>query len=318
RELAGSTVELAGVVADATADRIMRGDVALAVERACTQTVELLTRATGHSDDITLLAAQLTAPPAALELTLPASEESLATARTAVDGWLATIPADSADADAVRHAVVELVTNAAEHAYVDSAERHTCTVTAGLADDGTLSISVSDQGRWRTPRPSADRGLGLQMVEQLMDTVRLDHDEHGTTAGADLRLTRPARLITTGSAAPPARGTQADPLLVLEQPAAPSPRIRVDGPVDAATTPFVRKEILTAGSTGARTLTVDLTGVTHLASSGVAALHRLVALHRANGSELRLLAPPGSNADSILSLVELDHHTTDPDHPGTD
>lgn len=53
----------------------------------------------------------------------------------------------------------------------------------------------------------------------------------------------------------------------------------------------VERGVRTARSTGARTLTVDLTGVTHLASVGVAALYRLAALHRDNGTELRLYAP---------------------------
>ncbi|MFD5826272.1 SpoIIE family protein phosphatase [Lentzea sp. NPDC060358] len=320
RSLAESTVELAQVAADATADRIMRGGSALAVERACTQTVEVLTRATGHSDDITLLAAQLTAAPAALDVVLTADEQALRTARVTLDDWLAGIPAGADDRDAVRHAVVELITNATEHAYVDSAGQHTCTLTASLAGNGSLSVRVTDRGRWRSPAPSTDRGLGLQMVEHLMDSLRIDHDEHGTTAETVRRLTRPAKLITAGNGASGTAGkrAQSDPLLVLDQPSAPTPRIRLDGPVDAATTSVVNKEILTAGSTGARSLTVDLTGVTHLASSGVAALHRLVALHRANGTELRLLAPPGSNAGMVLSLVELDHHTADPDYPEVD
>ncbi|WP_290052583.1 PAS domain-containing protein [Amycolatopsis solani] len=36
-----------------------------------------------------------------------------------------------------------------------------------------------------------------------------------------------------------------------------------------------------------------------------------------NGTELRLLAPRGTTADMVLSLVELDHLTNDPDYPET-
>lgn len=69
------------------------------------------------------------------------------------------------------------------------------------------------------------------------------------------------------------------------------------------------------GSAGTRQLTVDLTGVSHLASAGVAALHRAGAAHEANGTSLRLYAPVASTADTILTLVELDHLTRDP-HTG--
>ncbi|GGN96409.1 hypothetical protein GCM10010112_87630 [Actinoplanes lobatus] len=35
--------------------------------------------------------------------------------------------------------------------------------------------------------------------------------------------------------------------------------------------------------------------------------------HRDNDTHLRLYAPAGTPADTILSLVTLDHHTRDPD-----
>ncbi|WP_410594255.1 SpoIIE family protein phosphatase [Amycolatopsis sp. lyj-23] len=322
RPLGESTAELAYVAADAAADRIMPGDVGSAAERVCTQTVELLTRATGHADDITVLAAQRVPPRTALELTVVADARSLEPVRVAVDGWLAEARVAAGDGDAVRHAVVELVTNAADHAYLGAAVRtagtHPVTVTAELTTAGWVRLRVADRGRWREPRPSRERGLGLRMVETLMDTVRIAHDEHGTTVTAGLRLTRPARLLTAGQGAPrpaPAAGKQSDPLLVLEQPGTATPRIRVDGPIDEATAATVYQEVLTAGSTGARSLTVDLTGLTHLASAGVATLHRLAAVHRENGTELVLYAPPGTPADMVLSLVQLAHLRTDPDYP---
>ncbi len=50
---------------------------------------------------------------------------------------------------------------------------------------------------------------------------------------------------------------------------------------------------------------MDLTHVTHLASAGVAVLHRLASLHRGNGTELRLFALAGSPAAVIMTLVQL-------------
>lgn len=74
----------------------------------------------------------------------------------------------------------------------------------------------------------------------------------------------------------------------------------------------------TAGATGTRALTVDLTGVTHLASVGVAVLHRLAAMHRDNGTPLRLYAATATPADMVMTLVELPHDIQDPDGPGDD
>lgn len=119
--------------------------------------------------------------------------------------------------------------------------------------------------------------------------------------------------LTSRRAAGPS--AQAEPLLVLEQPSAPRPRIRVDGPIDAGTVGEFDRITRIAGVTGTRSLTVDLTGVTHLASAGVAALHRILALHADNGTTLRLYAPTGTPADMVLALVRITHETRDPDEP---
>ena len=88
-----------------------------AAERVCQLTVELLTR-TGHADDITALAAQWLADPVpALHLALPSERPSLTTARDAFAGWLSRLDAAADDADALHLAMVEVFTNAIEHAY---------------------------------------------------------------------------------------------------------------------------------------------------------------------------------------------------------
>jgi serine phosphatase RsbU (regulator of sigma subunit) len=62
RTPAAATVELARTAADTAAGRALRTEETSAVERVCTQTLELLTRATGHTDDVSLLAAQRREP----------------------------------------------------------------------------------------------------------------------------------------------------------------------------------------------------------------------------------------------------------------
>jgi anti-anti-sigma factor len=313
RDLSASTVELARVAADVAAGRVFRGDSPSPVDRLATQTLELLTRETGHTDDITLLAAQRTDPPDGYATRTAADTAMLGDLRDGLGGWLASIGVSGEDVGAVQHAVTELVTNVAQHAYIDSAVSPVVTVTAALTPSGRLRAEVRDQGRWRPPTPSPDRGLGLAMASKLVDVLELSHDDSGTTAILDHELSRTARLLRaaelTSAAAPPA---PAEPFLILDQPSAPSPRIRIDGPVDAHTAPQMDNAIRTAGAIGTRDLIVDLTGVTHLASGGVAVLHQLTRLGAANGGRLRLYAPPGTTADIIMTLVDLAHETVDP------
>ncbi|WP_231956898.1 MULTISPECIES: SpoIIE family protein phosphatase [unclassified Actinoplanes] len=318
RDVPQSTVELARVATESAADRIFHGQFPTAVDRLTIQTVELLTRGSGHSDDITMLAAQRVTAPARLDLRVPARSETLTELRVRLQAWLDTARVGAHDADAIRHAVIELAANVIDHAWIDSPDEHWFTVTADLTDTGHIHAQVTDRGRWREPAPSADRGLGLHLSSQLVDDLRLTHDEQGTTATITYRVHHRARLLSTADLAPaPAvrPAAQNELLLILDQPHAPQPRIRVDGPIDTVTADEFDRAVRTAGSAGVRTLTVDLTGVTHLASAGVAALHRLTALHQASKTRLRLYAPTGSPADMILSLVSLTHETVDPGYP---
>ena len=104
-----------------------------------------------------------------------------------------------------------------------------------------------------------------------------------------------------------------DTLLILDQPSRDGPRVRLDGPLDASTVDYLRADLMRRTRAGTRPLLVDLTGVTLLASAGVATLHQAVALSSGHGSPLTLYAPAGSPTQHVLSLVALPHTTRDPD-----
>lgn len=318
--VAESTVELAQVGADTAADRALPADEATAVERVCNQTLELLVRVTGHSDDITLLAAQRVAPPPRFAVDVAADLSTLPHLRDRLGEWMADLALAGQDVTTVQHAVNELVTNAIEHAYLDSVGPNTVSVTATLTPTGSLHAEVRDHGRWREPAPAPDRGLGLVMTSNLVDSLRLARDATGTTATILHELFRPARLLTAAELASgltPHAPVPANPFLILDQPSAPGPRLRVDGPIDAYTAPQLDNAVRQASVGGTADLTVDLTGVSDLGSAGVAILHRLAALSSTNGGVLRLYAPPGVPADVVMTLVNLPHLTTDPDKAGT-
>ncbi|NEA22793.1 SpoIIE family protein phosphatase [Actinomadura bangladeshensis] len=310
-DLPASTIELAEAATEIAADRALREDWLATVERLTTQTLELLVRVTGHTDDITLLAAQRTAPPPPLLLDLRAEPAAIPTARKALDEWLYDLGARAEDVVLLRHGVGELVTNAVEHAYGPAPGG--ILVHAHSTSRGTVEIEVSDRGRWLEHRHETDRGRGLAMASDFVDELRVDTGPSGTTASVRHRLFRPTRLLTTDdlTPAPPAR-KPLELLLILDQPSPGAPRIRVDGPVDSATAGQLREELQLRTRGGTRPLTVDLTGVTHLASAGVAVLHEAGTRTAAPGRPLLLYAPPGTPAQHVLSTVALPHTTTDP------
>lgn len=306
RSPAAATAELAQVV--------RRVIDSAGIERVCTQTLEQLVSRTGHTDDITLLAAQRRVPAPPLRLGGPGSRPSLALVRTAVDAWLTVLQAGEDDRVALTHAAVELVTNAFEHARPGSTDV-VVTVTAELADDGECRLAVADDGRWRPrTRPGdeafrKDHGYGLAMAASFADHLDVAHDDNGTRATVRRRLSRPAGLLTTDqmSAATARRAARMPELmLILDQPGAPTSRIAVHGALDAGNVEELGLTLDRYTLGGTHQLVVDLTAVTHLASAAVAELYR-------TRPGMRLYAPPGSTAQHVLTLVDLPHTTSDPD-----
>ncbi|TDD85884.1 STAS domain-containing protein [Actinomadura darangshiensis] len=310
-DVSAGTVEFARAAADVAADRALREEWLSAVDRVTTQTIELLVRETGHADDITLLAAQRTGLPAPLRMDERARPAVIPSVRRALDDWLHGLGTRAEDAILLRHAVGELVTNVVEHAY-GSPPGHV-RVRAEATGRGSVEIEVADDGRWREHRrePDLERGRGLAMAGDFADDLRVDAESAGTTATIRHRLTRPARLLTAGDVTPPPAPAKDLPelLLILDQPSERAPRIRMDGPVDATTSEQLREELRMRTRGGTGPLTVDLTGVTHLASAGVAVLYEAEAR---TGAPLLLYAPAGSPAQHVMALVALPHTTTDP------
>lgn len=313
---AQGAAELAETVTDTALNRGLPHRAPLVqVERVCSQTLELLTRLTGHTDDITLLAAQRTAPVHDLELTMPATADSVRGIQYELGQWLLGLGARQTDESALQHAVVELVTNAVEHAYRDDdADRQQpdVTVRASLRDDGRVRVQVADRGRWReADRTEPYRGNGLNMAGFFADDLSVAKGEHGggTTVTLHRRLRRPVSVdqATTGRA----RRAQTGRLDIEEDLDAPC-RLTVAGVADVTTVDRLEIALRQATRNGTRSVTLDLSGIDHLASAGVQVLHALHALCARQGSSLTLYAPEGSTAQSVLDLVALPHTTQAP------
>ena len=208
--IAEGMAELAAVAADAAVNRAPesgsneRGADPAAAERVCQLTVERLTRS-GHSDDITTLAAQWLADPVpALHLKLPSRRPSLTKARDAFAGWLSRLGAAADDWEALHLAMVEVFTNAIEHAYPRGAPG-SVELDAELGDDGYVECRVTDQGTWRPPDPAdADRGHGLMVAGQVVDRLLVSHQPQaarpgGLTTGDRARAADPPAGTVTGT-----------------------------------------------------------------------------------------------------------------------
>jgi len=325
RALGQSTVEIGQAVADALAGRpALSGASTHAPDRVCEQALELVTRITGYADDITVLAARRIGPPRALTLGLRADHGAVWTAAMELERWLAAVDAGLSDQAALRHAVVELVSNTAEHAYRFGPTGGVA-VHAGLDRDGYVTVVVSDEGSWRAPLEapaerqkmgdSRLRGLGLAMVRDTVDEFALDHDTAGTTARLRRRLRRPAPLLAE---APGATGRQAvldaQGRLVITPEG--SDRLVVHGPLYLGTVAALESRLAMETRGGTRSLALDLSGLTHLASAGVQLLQEVRRTARAHGEELTLLASTGSVAGHVLGLVAADHSSEV--HPSTD
>ncbi len=145
-----SAAELAQAAADSAAGRALHDPDATAAERVCSQTVELLVRATGHQDDITLLAVQRVPVPERLTLSLPTDPAALGPTRVALADWLGALGATDGDTFVLQHAVGELMTNAIEHA----TEASTVEIEVELTATGEIEATVTDHGRRRGSRPA--------------------------------------------------------------------------------------------------------------------------------------------------------------------
>jgi serine phosphatase RsbU (regulator of sigma subunit)/anti-sigma regulatory factor (Ser/Thr protein kinase) len=148
------------------------------LEGLCAHVLAGLVEGVALRDDAALLVLRPVAQDAPrLELELPAEPDSVGVVRQRLERWLADSGDGSDDVFAIKLAVSEACANAIEHAYGPGGG-HTFTVLAER-EQQRLAIEVRDHGRWRAPRGAA-RGLGLQIIEQVMDTLEVQHTAEGT------------------------------------------------------------------------------------------------------------------------------------------
>lgn len=160
---------------------------AASAEEACVAAVaELVSPIEGLRDDAAIVALQNTPVPRELHLRLPAEPKTLAHVRRLVRRWLVDRGAQERDVAEVTIAVSEACANAIEHAYPPgeaSFELHV------WGQNGEVTVSVRDAGRWRAPR-GQHRGRGLSIIVAAMDDVQIDRRKEGTEVVMRRRIGR--------------------------------------------------------------------------------------------------------------------------------
>ena len=145
-----------------------------------------LARDTELADDVALLAVESVALGRRLELTMDASPRVLASLRRTLGRWLIRHGVD----DDVRFDVIvaasEAAGNAIEHAYgAQDASFSLC----GEWLPEQITITVSDAGHWLpAARSRRERGRGMTIMRELMDTVTIAAAEPGTAVTMTKRL----------------------------------------------------------------------------------------------------------------------------------
>ena len=308
RPLGASTAEFADLAANVAsgASGFIIDSPTRFIDRICSETLELLLRSTGYNDDVTLLAAQRRTPSPPLHMTLDATLHAARKVRTGLREWLAEIGADASDISDVVHAMSEFVENAVEHGYSTEVSDGVV-VEASLGGDGNLRASVTDRGRWKDYREGEQgRGRGLAMAEALVSHSRVTSGPDGTTATLTHRLSRPANFVTDTVVGRSTYRRAIDSEFVsMVGSGNLAGRIVVSGDIDANTAPALDRQIAVESRSGIAPLTIDLSAVTHLGSAGVSALAAARDRARRQGGDCVLIAPPGSPAHQVLSLVQI-------------
>ena len=305
RSPAASTVELGQMAADAAAGPHPPRSSGPA-ERVCQQALEGMTRRSGYADDIALLVAQVTGPPAPLHLDLVADHRALPTVLEALATWLESMRVRELDHIVVQHAVEELVTNVVEHAYPTTGSPGWLMVDAALLPAGDVEIRFIDGGVWVPPYAGGARGRGLSMVRGMVDRLVVRGGDDGTVAIVRHRLSRPAWMLTGASTAGGPQRPERDEGFTF---AADAGGLHLTGSLDHTALDDLRGALDDVAQSG-RVVVLDLEGVTRLPSSAVQALHVASRDAADRGQDLVLYAPAGTTAQQVLELVRLPYVLT--------
>ena len=256
-------------------------------------------RPQGWPDDVAVLVAhrrEATLEPLHLELT--ATPAALPGVRRRLGAWLGGLGMGEQDRVGVMVAVGEACANAAEHAY-RGAEPGPMWVSASVDVDGVLTVTVRDEGSWRPPdRDPGDRGRGLLIMRQLVDTVTLDEQPRGTAVTLSVRLRRTPDVD-------PDLPASASGATVRVDRDGPRPVVVAAGAVDEIGAEQMRIRLLEASHGGTGRVELDLSAVTLFSSAAVRVVLAIARIGRGEGWRLVVHVPEGGVTRHVLQISGL-------------
>jgi anti-sigma regulatory factor (Ser/Thr protein kinase)/anti-anti-sigma regulatory factor len=233
-----------------------------------------------------------------LHLELVATPAALPGVRRRLGAWLAGLGMGEQDRVGVMVAAGEACANAAEHAY-RGAEPGPMSVSAHVDVDGILTVTVRDEGTWRPPdRDPGDRGRGLLIMRQLVDTVTLDEQPRGTTVTLGVRLRR------TPEVDPELPASVSGATVRVDRDGA-RPVVVVGGAVDEIGAEQMRIRLLEASHGGTGRVELDLSAVTLFSSAAVRVVLAIARIGRDEGWRLGVHAPEGGVTRHVLQISGL-------------
>jgi serine phosphatase RsbU (regulator of sigma subunit)/anti-sigma regulatory factor (Ser/Thr protein kinase)/anti-anti-sigma regulatory factor len=270
-----------------------------AVAELASAVAEGVRRPQGWPDDVAVLVAhRREASLEPLHLDLVATPAVLPGIRRQLGAWLTGLGMGEQDRVGVMVAVGEACANAAEHAY-RGAEPGPMSVSARVDVDGVLTVTVRDEGSWRPPdRDPGDRGRGLLIMRQLVDTVRLDERAEGTTVTLGLRLRR------TPDVDPDVPANTSGATVSVDR-AGSRPVVSVVGAVDEIGAELMRIRLLEASHGGTSAVELDLTGVALFSSAAIRVVLAIARIGRGEGWRLVVHAPDGGITRHVLQISGL-------------
>jgi anti-anti-sigma factor len=235
---------------------------------------------------------------APLHLDLVATPSVLPGIRRRLGSWLTALGMGEQDRVGVMVAVGEACANAAEHAY-RGLEPGPMSVTARIDVDGVLTVVVRDHGVWRPPdRDPGDRGRGLLIMRQLVDSVVLEEEARGSTVTLSMRLRH------TPDVDPDHPGTTAGATVAVDRDGV-RPVVRVSGAVDEISAEQMRIRLLEASHGGTGRVELDLAGVSLFSSAAVRVVLAIARIARDEGWRLVVHAAEGGVTRHILEISGL-------------
>lgn len=225
--------------------------------------------------------------PQRLQLEVPAEPQELPPLRDRILAWLDDVGCPAERTERVLLAANEAVTNAIEHAYPDGTSGRV-RVTAETTPEGSVRITVADDGTWRPVRPAPTmRGRGVLMMQVFGDDVRIRATEHGTVVEI---VAGPSRHAES-AAEPKVDGASfavdthfADDHVVA----------RVSGDVPEAVSNALVRELLAASWGGVAPLTIDVGGVGPVADGLESAVASVAGAATGVGGRVSVVVPEHS------------------------